>query len=148
MESRTQGSRPRSRTQKIRGQGQGLTFRGQTISRPITKDTKRKCSRKKRSSSKKLANFPRNFRRSPKKRSSRKKSRILRSISGEEKKGHAFSPFLTNQKIVLSSTEEKVFSGLVGFEAKTKDLTFEEKAKDFKMCPRGQSVLENSTSSK
>ena len=30
------------------------------------------------------------------------------------------------------------FRGLEGFEAKAKDLTFETKAKDFKMCPRGR----------
>ena len=37
VESRTQGSRPRPRTQKkIRGQGQGQPFRGQTLSRPRT----------------------------------------------------------------------------------------------------------------
>ena len=30
------------------------------------------------------------------------------------------------------------FSRTGGFEAKAKDLTFEAKAKDFKMCPRGQ----------
>ena len=56
VESRTQGSRPRPRTQKkIRGQGQ--PFRGQTLSRPRTgmleakaKDQghKRKCSPKKK----------------------------------------------------------------------------------------------------
>ena len=53
MESRTQGSRPR--TQKIRGQGQGQPFRGQTLLRPRTgmleaKDQRhrRKRSRKKK----------------------------------------------------------------------------------------------------
>ena len=56
MESRTQGSRPRPRTQKkIRGQGQ--PFRGHTLSRPRTgmleakaKDQghKRKCSQEKK----------------------------------------------------------------------------------------------------
>ena len=30
------------------------------------------------------------------------------------------------------------FRVLVGFEAKAKNLRFEAKAKDFKMCPRGQ----------
>ena len=64
MESRTQGSRPRTQkkseakakdTKKIRGPGQGRPFRGQTLSRPRTgmleakaKDQghKRKCSPK------------------------------------------------------------------------------------------------------
>ena len=68
VESRTQGSRLRPRTQKkIPGQGQGQPFRGQTLSRPGTgmleakaKDQghKAKCSPKKRS----LQKF---FRRSP-----------------------------------------------------------------------------------
>ena len=72
VESRTQGSRPRPRTQKkseakakdtkkIRGQGQEQPFRGQTLSRPRTgmleakaKDQghSRKCFPKKRSSKK------------------------------------------------------------------------------------------------
>ena len=54
VESRTEGSRPRSRTQKIQGQGQ--PFRGQTLSRPRTGMLKakdqghsRKCSPKKKS---------------------------------------------------------------------------------------------------
>ena len=48
-------------TKKIRGQGQGQPFRGQTLSRPRprTKDTKRKCSPKKKRSSQKF------FQRSP-----------------------------------------------------------------------------------
>ena len=58
-------------TKKIRGQGQGQPFRGQTLSRPRTgmleakaKDQghKRKCSPKKKRSSQKF------FRRSPKKK--------------------------------------------------------------------------------
>ena len=73
VESRTQGSRPRIQ-KKIRDQGQGQPFRGQTLSRPRTgmleakaKDQghKRKCSQKKRSSQK----F---FRRFQKKKSSQK----------------------------------------------------------------------------
>ena len=40
------------------------------------------------------------------------------------------------------------FSRTRGFEAKAKDLTFEAKAKDFKMCPQGQGILEDSTSGK
>ena len=39
VDSRTEGSRPRPRTQKNRGQSQGQPFRGQTLSRPRTKDT-------------------------------------------------------------------------------------------------------------
>ena len=36
VESRTQRSRPRPRIQIIRGQGQGPTLQGQTLSRPRT----------------------------------------------------------------------------------------------------------------
>ena len=57
-----------------------------------------------------------------------------------------FGFFLFNQ----SKTRTRHFRGLVGFEAKAKDLSFEVKAKDFKICPRGrprgQDVLEDSTS--
>ena len=62
VEWRTQGSRPKPRPKtqkKIRGQGEGQPFQGQTISRPRTAmlETKdqghsRKCSLKKRSSKK------------------------------------------------------------------------------------------------
>ena len=37
-------------------------------------------------------------------------SQIFREISGEERKGHDHGPFSTNQKIVLSSTEDRAFS--------------------------------------
>ena len=38
--------------------------------------------------------------------------------------------------MLSSSQGQGVFWGLVGFEAKTKDLSFETKAKDLKTCPR------------
>ena len=56
VESRTQGSRPRPRTQKkIRGQGQELPFRGQNLSRPRTGmlEAKDRGHRRKRSPKKK-----------------------------------------------------------------------------------------------
>ena len=81
------------------------------------KETRRKCSPKKRKKKQGLrsiiANFSRNFRRSPnktKKRSSRRISQIFRDILDEEKKGHDLGPFLTKQKIVLSTAEDSVFS--------------------------------------
>ena len=40
--------------------------------------------------------------------------------------------------MLSSSRGQANFRGLEGLEAKAKDLTFEAKAKDFKMCPRGQ----------
>ena len=73
VDSRTQGSRPRTQ-KKIRGQGQGQPFRGQTLSRPRTgmleaKDQghKRKCSSKKKGLHKNFSGdlhkktFPKNF---------------------------------------------------------------------------------------
>ena len=79
-------------TQKIQGQGQGPTSRGQTLSRPRTgmfdakaKDIRRKCSPKKKG----LQNF---FRRSQK-----IFSRFLA----------CFNKISTLQKIVLSSPEDK-----------------------------------------
>ena len=72
-------------TKKIRGQGQGQPFRGQTLSRPRTgmleakaKDQghKRKCSPKKKRSSQKF------FRRSPKKKIKKKVfTKIFQAIS-------------------------------------------------------------------
>ena len=100
MESRTQASRPRPRTQK-KIQGQGQPFRGQTLSRPRTgmleaKDQghKRKCSPKKKRSSQKF------FKRSPQKNVFQKIFQVLHKIS-------------TFQKIVLSSSRGQAnFRGL------------------------------------
>ena len=47
----------------------------------------------------------------------------------------AIYKILTIQKIVLSSSRGQ--ANFRGPEAKAKDLTFEAKAKDVKMCPRG-----------
>ena len=104
-------------TKKIRGQGQGQPFRGQTLSRPRTgmleaKDTSTSALQKKKRSSQKF------FRRSPQKYVFQKIFQALHKI-------------LTIQKILLSSSRGQAnFRGL-----EAKDLTFE--AKDFKMCPRG-----------
>ena len=130
MESRTQGSRPRtqkkseakdslSKNRHSRGQGQ-------ECSRPRTKDTKKKGLHKKFSgdlqkikkkvftknfqaiSTKKR--FPKNFSSAPQNFNNSKNSAVLKPRTGQ-------------------------FSRTRGLEAKAKDLTFE--AKDFKMCPRG-----------
>ena len=96
VESRTQGSRPRTQ-KKIRAQDQLPTFRGQTFSRPRTgmlkaKDTTRKYSpRKKKVFAQKVAKFSWNF--------------------SQGKNVHDLGRFSTNQKIVLSSAENRVFSG-------------------------------------
>ena len=172
MESRTQGSRPRPRTQKkIRGQGQGQPFRGQTLSRPRTgmleakaKDqghkaqvlskkkkkvftkifqaiSKKKKKKKKKRSSQKF------FRRSPKKKKKKKKkvfTKIFQAISTKKRFPKNFSTapqnfnFPKNSAVLEPRTGQ--FSRTWGLEAKAKakDLTFEAKAKDFKICPRGR----------
>ena len=108
-----------SRGHKARGQGQGhkkseaedrlsedrpSRGQGQEYSRPRTNDTMRKCSQKKSGGGlrAKIVIFPRNFRRSPKKKASRRKSKIIREISVEEKKGHYLGQFLKNKKMGLS----------------------------------------------
>ena len=140
VKSKTQGSRPRSRTQKI--QDLGYTFQGQILLRPRTglleakaKDTARKCSPKKRSTLKMFANFPQtsgNLKRTKKKRSSPTNSQIFHKIRASiflqvlwrvprrNNIAHDIGTFSTGQKIVLSSSQ-----GLAGFEAKAKDFTFE-----------------------
>ena len=116
MESKTQGSRPRPRTQNkseakdslsenrhSRGQGQECSR-----PRPRTKDTKRKCSPKiKKRSSQKI------FRRSPKKKVF---TEIFQAISTKnvfQKIFQALHKILTFQKIVLSSSRGQAnFRGL------------------------------------
>ena len=72
-------------TKKIRGQGQGQPFRGQTLSRPRTKDTKRKCSPKKKKKKRSSQKF---FRRSQKKKKKKKVfTKIFQAISKKKKKG-------------------------------------------------------------
>ena len=93
--------------------------------------SKKKKKEKKRSSQK----F---FRRSPKKKKKEKKRSSQKFFKRSPQK-HVFQKIfqalhkiLTIQKIVLSSSRGQAnFRGL-----EAKDLTFEAKAKDFKMCPR------------
>ena len=111
-------------TKKIRGQGQGQPFRGQTLSRPRTgmleakaKDQGHKAqvlSKKKKKKKKVFTKifqaistkkrFPKNFSSAPQKFKIPKNSAVLEPRTGQ-------------------------FSRTWGLEAK---------AKDFKMCPRGQ----------
>ena len=126
---------------KIRGQGQGQPFRGQTLSRPRTgmleaKDQGHKAQvlskKKKKRSSQKF------FRRSPKKKKKRSSQKFFKRSPLKnvfEKILQALHKILTFQKILLSSSRGQ--ANFRGLEAKAKDLTFEAKAKDFKMCPRG-----------
>ena len=114
VESRTQGSRPRTafpRTDTLEAKDRNA--RGHRH--------KRKCSQEKKRSSQTV------FRRSQKKRFSQKFFRR----SPQKKFFQALHKILTIQKIVLSSSRGQAkFRGL-----EAKDLTF--KAKHFKMCPRG-----------
>ena len=133
-------------TKKIRGQGQGQPFRGQTLSRPRTgmleaKDQghKRKCSPKK----KKKRSSQKFFRRSPKKKKKKKVfTKIFQAISPKKRFPNNFSSapqnFNNSKNSAVLEPRTGQFSRTWGLEAKAKakNLTFE--AKDFKMCPRGQ----------
>ena len=118
-------------TKKIRGQGQGQPFRGQTLSRPRTgmlqakaKDQGHKAQVLSKKKKKKVftkifqaistkKRFPKNFSTAPQNFNFPKNSAVLEPRTGQ-------------------------FSRTWGLEAKAKDLTFEAKAKDFKICPRGR----------
>ena len=132
-------------TKKIRGQGQ--PFRGQTLSRPRTgmleaKDQGHKAQVP--SKKKKKKGLHKNFsgdlqkkkKKKKKKRSSQKffKRSSLKNVF--QKIFQALHKILTFQTIVLSSSRGQ--ANFRGLEAKAKDLTFEAKAKDFKICPRGR----------
>ena len=127
VESRTQGSRPRPRTQKKSEAKDSLSEdrhsrgQGQESLRPRqrTKDTSASALQKKK---KKVftkifqaistkTRFPKNFSSTPQNFNNSKNTAVLEPRTGQ-------------------------FSRTWGLEAK--DLTFEAKAKDFKMCPRGQ----------
>ena len=129
VESRTQGSRPRPRTQKkseakakdslsedrhSRGQGQECSR-----PRPMTKDTSASALQKKKKVFTKIfqaistkKRFLKNFSSAPQNFNNSKNTAVLEPRTGQ-------------------------FSRTWGLEAKAKDLTFEAKAKDFKICPRG-----------
>ena len=129
-------------TKKIRGQGQGQPFRGQTLSRPRTgmleaKDTSASALKKKQ----KKRSSQKFFRRPPKKKKMSSQKFFKRSPQKNvfQKIFQALHKILTIQKLVLSSSRGQAnFRGL------------EAKAKDFKMCPRARleakDVLEDSTS--
>ena len=99
VESRTYSSRPRPRTQKIRGLGQAQPFRGQILSRPITGMLKAKdqghehtkCSSKRKTKQRFSKNF---FRRSQKKK--RNLKQFFRAISKKKGLEKKFSIDLQN----------------------------------------------------
>ena len=97
-------------------------------------------SKKKRSSQK----F---FRRSPKKEKKKKEkkkvfTKIFQAISTKKRFSKHFSSalqdFNNSKNTAVLEPRTGQFSRTWGLEAKAKDLTFEAKAKDFKICPRGR----------
>ena len=136
-------------TKKIRGQGQGQPFRGQTLSRPRTgmleakaKDQGHKAqvlSKKKKKKKKKV--FTKIFQAISKKKKKKVFTKIFQAISTKKRFPKNFSTapqnfnFPKNSAVLEPRTGQ--FSRTWGLEAKAKDLTFEAKAKDFKICPRG-----------
>ena len=137
MESRTQGSRPRtqkksevkakdslSEDRHSRGQGQECSS-----PRPRTKDTSASALQKKKRSSQKF------FRRSPKKKKKKKKvfTKIFLAISTKKRFPKNFSSATQNFNISKNSA---VLEPRAGQFSRTWGL--EAKAKDFKICPRGQ----------
>ena len=143
MESRTQGSRPRPRTQKkseakdslsedrhSRGQGQECSR-----PRPRTKDTSASALQKK-----KKKGFHKNFSGDLQKK--KVFTKIFQAISTKTRFPKKFSTapqnFNNSKTSAVLEPRTGQFSRTWGLEAKAKDLTFEAKAKDFKMRPRGQ----------
>ena len=139
MKSKTQGSRPRSRTQKI--QDQGYTFQGQILSSPRTglleaKDTARKCFPKKglRSKCSQVFRKLQAISKKTKKKGFRPQIhkfctkfvrqklflQVLLRAPRRNNIAHDIGTFSPGQKILLSSSR-----GLAGFEAKAKVFTFE-----------------------
>ena len=121
-------------TKKIRSQGQGQPFRGQTLSRPRTgmleakaKDQghKRKCSPKKKEKV-----FAKLFLAIPKKK--KVFTKIFQAISTKKRFPKNFSSATQNFN---NSKNTAVLEPRTGQFSRTSGL--EAKAKDFKMCPRG-----------
>ena len=144
-------------TKKIRGQGQGQgqPFRGQTLSRPRTgmleakaKDQGHKAQVLSKKKKKKV--FTKIFQAISKKKKKKKKkkvfTKIFQAISTKKRFPKNFSTapqnfnFPKNSAVLEPRTGQ--FLRTWGLEAKAKakakDLNFEAKAKDFKICPRGR----------
>ena len=128
-------------TKKIRGQGQGQPFRGQTLSRPRTGmlEAKAKDQGHKRKRSPKKKGLHKNFSSDLQKK--KVFTKILQAISTKKRFPKNFSSapqnFNNSKNSAVLEPRTGQFSSTWGLEAKAKDLTFEAKAKDFKMCPRG-----------
>ena len=126
-------------TKKIRGQGQ--PFRGQTLSRPRTgmlevkaKDTSASAFQKKRSSQK--------FSGDLQKKKKKIFTKIFQAISTKKRFSKTFlsapQNFNNSKNSAVLEPKTGQFSRTWGLEAMAKDLTFEAKTKDFKICPQGR----------
>ena len=135
MESRTQGSRPRPRTQKkIRGQGQEPRTQARVLSKKKKKGVHKNFSGDLRSPKTKKRSSQNFFNRTPQKNVFQKIFRALHKI-------------LTIQKILLSSCRGQAnFRGLEAPRPRT--WPSRPKAKDFKICPRGLEASKPRTSSR
>ena len=142
VESRTQSSRFRPRTQKksdAKAKGSPSEDRssqgqGQECWRlkPRTKNTTRNDLQTKRSSLSNFVNFPEISSVFQEKMSSKIFSEALWHSSRQKEIGHDLSPL---------EPRTGDFLGLAGFEAPAKNLTFEAKAMDFNLCLPGQTRL-------
>ena len=161
VESRTQGSRPRTRprTQKkteakdslsedrhSRGQGQECSR-----PRPRTKDTSASAlqnhknflgdlqNQKRKKKKGQHKNFLSDLQKKKKKKGLHKNfSSDLHKNTFSKKFSSASQNFSNSKNIAVLEPRTGQFSRTWGLEATAKDLTFEAKAKDFKMCPRGR----------
>ena len=99
---------------------------------------KRQCSPKKKGLYK---NFLSDFQKKKKKKKKKVFTKIFQAISTKKRFPKKFSSasqnFNNSKNSAVLEPRTGQFSRTWGLEAKAKDLTFETKAKDFKMCPRG-----------
>ena len=115
-------------TKEIRGQGQGQPFRGQTLSRPRTGMLKAKDQGHKRKCSPKKKVFTKIFQ-----AISKKKKGLHKNFSSDlHKKTFSKNFFKRSTKFITSKNSAVLEPRTWGLEAK---------AKDFKICPRGQGRL-------
>ena len=113
--AKDQGHKRKCSPKKKKKKGLHKNFSGE-LKKSLHKNFSGEFKKKKKRSSQKF------FKRSPQKNVFQEIFQALHEIS-------------TIQLIVLSSSRGQ--ANFRGLEAKAKDLTFEAKAKEFKMCPRG-----------
>ena len=124
MESRTQGSRPSPTTQK---NSRSRTDLSRT--EPLEAKVRNAGGQGPRHNAQVF------YKKKKKKGPCAGNSQILRETLGKQKKCHDFNPFLTNLKLVLSSTEDRAFLRTCRLQGQELDLR-SQGHKEFKMCPR------------